>query len=234
MTQRKFVAILAAAAVLSACAIDSAIENAQDNYDFKQQKWTPLDVGVQDSLNAIQMVDDTHGFIVGDKGVVLKTSDGGATWSKGYPAVMADQKLLSVSFPSAMQGFVASTTTMFYTTDGGANWGIRYKFKEQFKEDLKRVRMITAGAGYAVTDRHSYQTLDGGVTFVDTTLANVNYFEPTGANIFAAGTNIYRGKLGAGWTGVLAANQVCSVCASWVNFISPTTGWAVITSSGAT
>jgi photosystem II stability/assembly factor-like uncharacterized protein len=238
---RKLVALLAVVAALSACAVQDAIDNAQNNYDFKQQKWTPLDVGVQDDLNGIQMIDATKGFIVGDKGVVLKTSDGGATWSKGYPAVMAGQKLVSVSFPSPLLGFVASTTTLFYTTDGGETWGERYKFKEKLREELKSVRMVTAGAGYAVTPvqsflrgvkTHAYQTLDGGVTFVDTKLVNVNNFEPTGEAVFAAGTNIYRGKLGAGWTGLLAADQTCTVCASWVNFISPTAGWAVIASSG--
>ncbi len=42
--------------------------------------WSVVDVGLQRDLNAIQFVDDQHGIVAGDRGNILYTENGGASW----------------------------------------------------------------------------------------------------------------------------------------------------------
>ena len=42
--------------------------------------WLPLDGGATTDLRGVTFVDLDRGWVVGDKGTVLRTVDGGETW----------------------------------------------------------------------------------------------------------------------------------------------------------
>ena len=81
----------------------------------------------------MDFVDLSHGWVVGDDGVILATSDGGATWHAQQSGVSA--RLEHVSFADAGHGWVTGTTfdedynatgsVLLATVDGGATWRLQ-------------------------------------------------------------------------------------------------------------
>jgi uncharacterized protein (TIGR03437 family) len=83
------------------------------------------------NLNAVVLVDDNHGWAVGDthwdqttrqvKGSILNTTDGGVTWTNQDPGVAV--ALNGLFFLNVSQGWaVGDSGTILRTTDGGAHW----------------------------------------------------------------------------------------------------------------
>lgn len=72
-------------------------------------------------FNAVYMVDDDIGWAVGDGGVILKTEDGGRTWSQQSSGTTED--LLGVdSFDGVIAYAVGEANTILRTEDGGRTW----------------------------------------------------------------------------------------------------------------
>ena len=84
--------------------------------------WQQAEVPVSALLTAVHFVDDNRGWAVGHGGVILATTDGGATWQ--LQATLDDKPvLLSVQFTDAQRGYaVGAYGAAFVTTDGGQNW----------------------------------------------------------------------------------------------------------------
>ena len=60
-------------------------------------------------------------FAPGEKGALAKTTDGGATWTRGNVSTPND--VIDVSFPTANDGFALDDSGgLFRTGDGGATW----------------------------------------------------------------------------------------------------------------
>jgi photosystem II stability/assembly factor-like uncharacterized protein len=77
--------------------------------------------GTSVRLNAVFMLDANSGWIVGDSGTILKTTDGGATW----PPVTSgtSTNLRGVHFINSEEGWVVGDEGLILATqDGGDNW----------------------------------------------------------------------------------------------------------------
>lgn len=80
-------------------------------------------VPVSSTLTAVSFVDATHGWAVGQWGVVLYTADGGKNWTLQRSDLTVDQPLFSVYFKNAKEGWaVGLWSLMLHTVDGGATW----------------------------------------------------------------------------------------------------------------
>src|SRR6266480_89266 len=44
-------------------------------------QWSPVSSGTANNLNGAHLLDSGTGFVVGDTGTILKTTDAGATWA---------------------------------------------------------------------------------------------------------------------------------------------------------
>ena len=44
-------------------------------------QWSPVDSGTTSNLNGAVLLDSGTGFVVGDTGTILKSTDAGATWT---------------------------------------------------------------------------------------------------------------------------------------------------------
>ena len=67
------------------------------------------------------MVSDQKGLITGDKGTLLDTENGGATWSR--VALRVNEPLFGVSFTDKKTGWVVGYGgRIIRTYDGGHNW----------------------------------------------------------------------------------------------------------------
>jgi photosystem II stability/assembly factor-like uncharacterized protein len=90
----------------------------------------PLPTG--NKLNCVRFVDDNLGFAVGDCGTILKTTDGGETWT--LKTVESKYMLRSVFFTDANTGYIVggdetwaayTTGIILKTVNSGESWIIQ-------------------------------------------------------------------------------------------------------------
>jgi photosystem II stability/assembly factor-like uncharacterized protein len=84
-------------------------------------QWSPVDSGTTSNLNGAFLLDSGTGFIVGDTGTILKTTDAGATWASlisGTTMTLHDVYCFDPNDAVA----VGDQGLILRTTDGGAVW----------------------------------------------------------------------------------------------------------------
>ena len=83
--------------------------------------WDRVESGTTLELNDITFLKDGRAWIVGDRGLVLRSDDGGATWELVETDV--EEALLSVAFADARNGVaVGEGGTILVTNDSGTSW----------------------------------------------------------------------------------------------------------------
>jgi photosystem II stability/assembly factor-like uncharacterized protein len=84
--------------------------------------WTPQSVPTAsfENLLSIDFVDRNRGWTVGVDGIILGTTNGGASWTKLTSGTTAF--LTGVSFQSTTEGWAAGGNVVLHTTNGGASW----------------------------------------------------------------------------------------------------------------
>ena len=138
--------------------------------------WTAHDTGSTGYAEGIDFINGTHGWMSTTKygptvsspyhGVVLATTDGGATW---HPEVVGlDLQLNGIFFLDQDHGWVSTIedTLVFRTTNGGATWQ-----KCTAPTAFRRLCFTDANHGFATAAGTStypaiYTTSDGGKTWV--------------------------------------------------------------------
>src|SRR6266511_4782265 len=84
-------------------------------------QWSPVDSGTTSNLNGAVLLDSGTGFVVGDTGTILKSTDAGATWTP--LASGTSTTLHGIYFLDPTEGVaVGDSGTILRTTDGGAAW----------------------------------------------------------------------------------------------------------------
>jgi len=86
---------------------------------YRQARQVPVSA----TLSAVAFIDDKRGWVVGQWGAILATSDGGETWSKQRMDTAVDQPLFSVHFMNDHDGIAVGLWSMLLQThDGGKTW----------------------------------------------------------------------------------------------------------------
>lgn len=92
--------------------------------DNMGESWTinykPADISRMTDLNAIQFLNSSLGYVVGDNSTFLKTVNGGLSWS--IIPVSGEMDFYDVYFLDEQIGFVTKRDTIMKTIDGGLNW----------------------------------------------------------------------------------------------------------------
>ena len=118
-------------------------------------------------------VDATTGYVVGNAGIILKTTDGGATWVAQTSG--STEELRSISFPvDATTGYIAGKKgTILKTTDGGSNWVSQ---DSGTNTNLRGVSFpADATTGYVVGNNGKIlKTTDGGSNWASQTSGTSN------------------------------------------------------------
>jgi photosystem II stability/assembly factor-like uncharacterized protein len=126
-------------------------------------------VALYANLYDIFFVDALHGWIVGEKGAVLYTCDGGEQWEVlrigDYPS------LYSVHFKNKVEGFAVGQDGSFvHTEDGGESWEQINLPQEISRLSLFRIAM-KGPLGIVVGDRSVViRSTDGGKSWERTIL----------------------------------------------------------------
>jgi len=130
-------------------------------------------------LLGVAVADDSHGWVVGrsfegasskSSGLIVTTTDGGATWSATRSKGV--DEFTGIAFSDATRGWVIGTSyrkatetwasVILATTDGGVTWRKQYSIREYFVD----IAFGDASHGWAVTaDGTILATTDGGSTW---------------------------------------------------------------------
>lgn len=172
--------------------------------------WTRQDSGTTRSLHDVWFVDAQRGWVVGDGGTVLRTTDGGATWVA--QAIGSNDGLYAVEFADVQRGWIAGRDGIRATTDGGATWVLQ---TSTWAFDLS---FVDAQTGWASSSYDGLlHTTDGGATWQtqlvdpDLSIGNVDFADAlngwaTGRVEASGGNVIFRtSDGGATWVQQLAA-----------------------------
>ena len=139
--------------------------------------WTPGTGGGSGGLtpyNAVCWADANTAFACGNNGTILKSTNGGATWTLQAAGLTANN-LLDIFFVDDIRGFAGSNGQEFlYTIDGGTNW---YKYN-----------IPTSGTDYVVSIYGIFATNESSAWIVG--------YNPTGRIIKMT-------KSGSSWSCVL-------------------------------
>ena len=126
--------------------------------------WKPQKTPGGDYL-AVSFVDRSHGWAVGNCGVVSATADGGATWTSQVappaPFLCDRTTLTDVAFADSEHGWAVGGDVILITTDGGRSWSRqsspRAGLYDAFFLDVRR--------GWIVGSNAILTTVDGGATW---------------------------------------------------------------------
>lgn len=75
----------------------AAVDAAQGVKDSEGKVWTQAKVPVSVNLTGVVFVNETLAFVVGHDGVVLKSTDAGATWSKVFDGIKANEQVVAAA-----------------------------------------------------------------------------------------------------------------------------------------
>jgi len=128
--------------------------------------WTQAEVPTRALLTGVWMHDGQLGWAVGHDEVVLRTRDGGLTWTRVHNAPEREKPLLDVWFADARRGLaVGAYGGLLATIDGGDTWESRPVAGE---DDFHLNQIVGAADGtlyLAAEAGHLYRSDDAGRTW---------------------------------------------------------------------
>lgn len=137
-----------------ALTFNSMVTNAQ---------WTPQTSGTTKDLYDSFFTDAQTGWVVGSGGTILKTSNGGNTWSAISTTITS--ALNAVFFYNASTGWICGDAgKILKTTDGGASWSPQ-SLGISVSGFLKDVFFVSPTTGFIAGTYGVYKTTDGGNTW---------------------------------------------------------------------
>ncbi len=106
-------------------------------------------------LNSICFIDENIGFVAGDGGWRMKTTNGGNSWTT--LSSITNHDLHTILFFNSNLGFSGGDNVILKTTNGGTSW-TTYNIPN---ESISQFQFITASKIYAIGSK-LYKTEDGG------------------------------------------------------------------------
>ena len=131
----------------------------------------PQDPSREIDLYSVQFTDADYGYVVGDGGLILASTNGGASWREQKSGT--DVQLFHLSFQGDRGWVVGTGGVILHTDDAGRNW---YPQRSGSNDDLNRVYLINEKVGLITGDNGLLlRTENGGATWERVT---VNVREP--------------------------------------------------------
>jgi photosystem II stability/assembly factor-like uncharacterized protein len=125
---------------------------------------------VPDNLFAIDFVDSRFGWAAGYYGTILKTVDGGETWT--HISLPNTDLIRRIQFLDKDRGWlVTHRGRIMSSKNGGSTWENRYIDDNQI--NLRNIKFFDADVGWAVGHEGTIlRTSDGGETWIKQSLSN--------------------------------------------------------------
>ena len=171
------------------------------------QGWVLQATNTSNDLQDVYFIDATTGWTVGQFGTILKTTDGGDTWSPQISGTA--QQLNSVRFVNSTIGYASGNTgTILKTMDGGDTWTAQTSGTTEHLFDMS---FADSSTGYIAKNPslNSFvlKTTNGGTDWVSITgpfAASTSAFFLNGSTGYVTGlsspTMSFTANGGADWT----------------------------------
>lgn len=177
--------------------------------------WSSTDLSDQcGMLFDIKMLDKNKGFacastsdqLVNSHASILKTADGGKSWTQVYVSSRSYETTWKIDLPSPLVAFATvqnynpqreeSTQRVIKSTDGGESW-TELPFAEDAQARPFGVGFINEQIGYVGTMTQGYETLNGGESWRPIELGRATnkiriHRGPHGFYGYAIGVNIFK------------------------------------------
>ncbi|MDD5570663.1 MAG: YCF48-related protein [Bacteroidales bacterium] len=130
-------------------------------------------VPVREYLNSVKFLNSDIGYVVGQNGAIIKTTNGGNKWISLISGTT--RYLYSVDFTSTNIGYaVGMIGTIIKTSNGGANWTTQISGTS---EDLNSIYFTQPDTGYAVgSGGIILKTTNGGTNWAIKTSGTTEWF----------------------------------------------------------
>ena len=122
--------------------------------------WEKLQTVTDQNLNDITFSDSLTGWICGDNGTLLKSTDSGENWNSMLSTT--ESNLKKIQFINSDMGFILGEHNILKTTDRGDTWYAIFIKGED--SDLDDMQFIDENNGW-ICSWHIYSTKDGGLTW---------------------------------------------------------------------
>lgn len=180
------------------------------------QTWVAETSGTTNKLWRVKFVDANNGYACGDSGTVVKTTNGGTTWSSVNISTMYPVR--DIYFVSATEGWAAvgdvdssaNSGEIWHTTNGGTTWTAQ---TPSTTEARLGISMVDANTGWAVGSKNGPINIDA------TTNGGTLWNNQTDNNIF-------------GWLYKCDAVSTATAYAIGVTFFPSATGFIIKTTDG--
>lgn len=134
------------------------------------QTWQVQNSGTTVALRHVHFVNSNTGYVVGHSGTILKTTNGGQTWTK-LAFSIPSATIIGCFFVNESTGWIGGDMGVMKTTDGGANWSF-----QTGPEGITKLYFLDANTGWAVgggdgvtpTWGDIYKTTNGGTSWTKT------------------------------------------------------------------
>jgi photosystem II stability/assembly factor-like uncharacterized protein len=128
--------------------------------------WISQPCGSQTILRGVSFVDSQRGWVVGNDGTILTTSNGGEDWTT--QSIGIDVDFYGVSFPDSLHGWACGYRPggfggyIYVTSDGGLTWIEQLHISNVIFSDIL---FVDSSHGWAVGTGGIWATSDGGTTW---------------------------------------------------------------------
>lgn len=186
-------------------------------------QWVMQSSGVTDNLRGIYMHNENTGWVCGDGGKIIKTTNGGQNWFNQSSGIT--QTLSDIQFVNLNTGWVSARTggKILKTTNGGQNWFIQF----QTFQTIDALSFTDTLYGWAAEFAGDvFRTTNGGTTWdsvnVSPGLGDIQFINRTTG--WACGIGIhFTSDGGNSWTKqLIGVSQTASI-----SMYNHNTGWAV-------
>lgn len=117
-------------------------------------QWTPLPSPTEVELRGLSVVSPSMVWASGQRGTVVRTTDGGRTWRRDtIPGASAlDLRAIAATSPSVAHAIsIGDSSRIYRTTDGGRTWSLRWSATRK-GTFLDAIRFWDARNGIAMSD----------------------------------------------------------------------------------
>ena len=155
------------------------------------QTWTRVRTETANDLVAVHFADAQHGYIAGAFSTLLKTSDGGETWTPVATPVSAS--FVSVAARSAGEVFIGRVG-LYRTSDSGSHWDTDVGGFEASSGSIFDILFVSATNGFLTKSGGIFATVNGGTQWdpvADTGLFLDDLHHAGGQTLFATGGITY-------------------------------------------
>ncbi|RMD89188.1 MAG: T9SS C-terminal target domain-containing protein [Calditrichaeota bacterium] len=129
-----------------------------------------VDTLLDRNLNSVAFVDSSHGWVCGNRGLILHTKDGGVHWQEQSSGTVID--LTAVHFQNEKIGWIVGKEGVILNTlDGGKTWSTQ---NSGTSENLLDITAISVDTAWSVgSHRTLLHTFDGGNTWSPSLITGV-------------------------------------------------------------